>query len=143
MLPPSEPRIAALLGSYEGFFGRTLCEPEALFDAPFAVLAHGTEVPPILFYGNRTALGLWEMDFEAFTRMPSLRTAEPDLREAREALLEEVARTGYSRGYRGVRVSATGKRFEIRQATVWNILGLDGNRIGQAAMFSEYTWLKC
>ena len=138
MLSLDEPRLKALLRSYRHFLGIELCQPEELFAAPFVVLAHGIEVPPILFYGNRLALELWEMSFSDFTKMPSLRTAEPDLREARERLLSEVAEQGFSQGYCGVRVSSTGKRFEIRQATVWNILDERGERLGQAATFANY-----
>lgn len=134
----TDPRIAALLDSYERFFGRRLCEPRELFEAPFVVLAHGTQQPPVLFYGNRAALSLWEMDWDAFTSMPSLRTAEPDARAARQRLLAEVERQGYSANYTGVRVSSTGKRFEITRATVWNILDAGGRRIGQAATFREH-----
>ncbi len=138
MLAPHDPRLLALLHSYTHFTGATLCTPEELFDAPFVVLAHGVEVPPILFYGNQRALDLCEMSFDAFTRMPSLRTAEPDRREAREVLLADVARRGYSTGYRGVRISSTGKRFEIEQAMVWNIIAEDGECVGQAAMFKTF-----
>lgn len=132
-----DPRVRALLDSHERLLGRPLCAPEALFDAPFVVLAHGTESPPRLFYGNRRALSLWEMGWDAFTAMPSYRTAEPDVREDRARLLADVARRGFSTGYSGVRISATGRRFEIRDATVWNILDGSGRRIGQAATFDR------
>ena len=60
--------------------GDTCADAKALFEAPFAVLAHGTQPDPIFFYGNATALRLWEMSFEAFTRLPSRMSAEPMLR---------------------------------------------------------------
>lgn len=141
MLKPTDRRLVCLLESYQRFFGSQLCSASELFEAPFVVLAHGTEVPPILFYGNRLALRLWELDFETFTGMPSLKTAEPDERDARETLLAEVARQGYSTGYRGVRISSTGKRFEIQQATVWNLLDENEQRIGQAATFRDWVWV--
>ena len=138
LIDGTDGRIGALLRSYEHFLGIPLCEPASLFEAPFVVLAHGTETPPLLFYGNRRALQLWEMDWEAFTGMPSLRTAEADLREDRARLLDDVARRGFSSDYRGVRISSTGRRFEISGATVWNILDASGERIGQAATFQDY-----
>jgi hypothetical protein len=132
-------RLEHLLASYRRWTGATLApDPDALFESPFAVLAHGTEEPPILWYGNRVALTLWEMTWEELTSMPSLRTAEPDQREARARLLAEVARRGYSSGYTGVRVSRTGRRFQISDAVVWNVLGPNEQRLGQAAMFR--TW---
>ncbi|MDH5671308.1 MAG: MEKHLA domain-containing protein [Myxococcales bacterium] len=134
----TDPRIEALLCSYRRYLGQPLCAATELFEAPFVVLAHGLETPPLLFYGNRAALELWEMDWASFTAMPSHRTAEPDLREARARLLSEVERRGFSTGYSGVRLSSSGRRFEIRGATVWNVLGLNGKRIGQAAAFSDF-----
>jgi predicted DNA-binding protein (UPF0251 family) len=50
-----------------------------------------------------------------------------------------VARQGYIDDYAGIRVSATGKRFLINRATVWNLLDATGNSLGQAAAFSEWT----
>src|SRR5512139_1625540 len=91
-----DPRLVAIVASYERLLGRPLAAPEDLFDAPFVLLAHGTESPPVLFYGNRRALALWELSFAAFTAMPSRETAEPEAREARERLLADVAARGYS-----------------------------------------------
>jgi hypothetical protein len=141
LLAPDDPRLQALLGSYQRWLGSALCQPQELEGAPFVVLAHDTQSPPILFYGNQLALRLWEMPFEDFTRMPSAETAEPDLREAREQLLGQVARCGFYTGYRGTRVSRTGRRFEIRQATVWNLLSPAGTPMGQAATFSSWRYL--
>jgi hypothetical protein len=138
MIAHNDPRLIALLSSYRSLLGEELCSPKDLFDAPFVVLAHGIEDLPVLFYGNRMALELWEQDFDHFTKMPSQNTAEPDLREAREVLLKEVATRGFSTGYSGVRVSFTGKRFEIQRATVWNIVDHRQQRIGQAATFTSF-----
>jgi hypothetical protein len=132
-----DPRIRALLDSHERLLGRPLCTAAELFEAPFVVLAHGTESPPLLFYGNRRALSLWEMAWDTFTSMPSHRTAEPDLREDRARVLADVQQHGFTTGYSGVRISATGRRFAIRDATVWNILEPSGRRIGQAAAFDR------
>jgi hypothetical protein len=33
-----------------------------LFEAPFVVVSHGIEANPILNYGNKKALTLWELD---------------------------------------------------------------------------------
>ena len=53
-------------------------EAKRLFQAPFVVVSHGTEVDPALNYGNRTALQLWEMTSEQFVVTPSRLTAEFD-----------------------------------------------------------------
>ena len=39
----------------------------------------------------------------------------------------------------GVPISSTGQRFHIDQATVWNLLDDNGNKIGQAATFAQWT----
>jgi hypothetical protein len=141
-IPHDDPRLLALLRSYERYTGASLCAPEALFDAPFVVLSHGTEDPPILWYGNRAALALWERSFEDFVRMPSRETAEADLREVRERLLAEVRERGFSADYTGVRISSTGRRFVIERAFVWNVLDEHGARIGQAATFRAYRYVE-
>jgi hypothetical protein len=113
----------------------------AVFDAPFVLVSHGTEPDPILNYGNRAALALWEMSWEELTRTPSRFTAEAPNREERARLLERVTRNGYIDDYAGVRISKTGRRFRIEQATVWNLIGPGAGRWGQAAMFEHWEWL--
>ncbi|HEY6898080.1 MAG TPA: MEKHLA domain-containing protein, partial [Rhodocyclaceae bacterium] len=110
----------------------------ALWNAPRVVVAHGTEVDPVFFYGNRLALQAFELDFEAFTHLPSRYSAEPLLREERAALLARVSRDGYIDDYAGVRISASGKRFRIEQATVWNLTDEQGRPAGQAATFERW-----
>ena len=112
-----------------------------LFEAPFVLLSHGTEPDPVLNYGNRMALDLWEMDWAQFTAMPSRLTAETPEREERARLLESVSRQGYSSNYSGVRFARSGRRFRIVNASVWNVLDADGSPRGQAAFFEKWEWL--
>lgn len=119
--------------------GDDLADARALFEAPFAVLAHGTEADPIFFYGNATALRLWDMRFEDFTRMPSRLSAEPMLREERQSLLERAARQGYIDDYRGVRISSRGARFRIENVILWSLADEAGVSHGQAAFIPEWT----
>lgn len=112
-----------------------------LFDAPYVLVSHGTEADPILNYGNRVALALWETSWDELTRMPSRLTAEAPNREERARLLERVTRDGFIADYSGVRISRTGRRFRIAEATVWNLLTPDQKPCGQAAMFSSWTFL--
>jgi len=110
----------------------------AVFEAPFVVVSHGTELDPVLNYGNRAALQLWEMSWDELTVTPSRFTAEPPNREERARLLEAVAQRGYIRDYSGVRISKSGQRFRILEATVWNLITLDGKICGQAALFDRW-----
>jgi hypothetical protein len=105
------------------------------------VVAHGVEADPILNYGNRAALELWEMDLATFCQTPSRHTAEPARRDERARLLERTTRHGYVDDYHGVRISGSGRRFQIEQAAVWNLIDAQGRYAGQAATFSEWTFL--
>ncbi len=111
------------------------------FEVPFVLVSHGTEADPILNYGNAAALALWEMSWEELTRTPSRLTAEAPNREERARLLAAVAECGFIDDYSGVRISKTGRRFRIAQATVWNLLDERGQDAGQAATFSRWEFL--
>jgi hypothetical protein len=136
-----------LLSSFANMLGRELVsregspldQAERLFRAPFIVVSHGTEADPILNYANAAALALWEMTPAQFMQTPSRLTAEPMHRDERARLLERTRRDGYADDYSGVRISATGKRFRIERAIVWNLTDAVGSHRGQAAMFSDWT----
>ena len=121
--------------------GTLLEQVERLFTSPFVVASHGLQNDPILNYGNQTALDLWEMDWEQFTHTPSRLTAEPVNREERARMLKQARTHGYISDYRGIRISRSGKRFLVERATVWNIHKPDGTPLGQAATFSDWTYL--
>jgi hypothetical protein len=110
-----------------------------LWDAPRAIVAHGTEADPIFFYGNRLALELFEMSADEFARLPSRLSAEPLAQEARVKLLEKVSQQGYVEGYSGIRIAKSGRRFMITDTTVWNLLDEAGGNHGQAAVFVQGT----
>lgn len=112
-----------------------------VFEAPFVLVSHGTEANPILNYGNAAALALWEMSWDELTRTPSRLTAEEPNREERARLLATVTQRGYIDDYSGIRISKTGRRFRITQATVWNLLSETSQPRGQAAMFARWELL--
>ena len=114
---------------------------EALFNAPFVVVSHGTQTDPIFNYGNQAALKLWSISWEEITKMPSRLSAEPVNRATRKAMLEQAAVQGYIDNYQGVRITSTGKKFLIKQAVIWNLTDHSGNKCGQAATFSDWIWL--
>jgi hypothetical protein len=111
---------------------------EAVFEAPFVVVSHGMESDPVLNYGNRSALCLWEMSWEELTCTPSRFTAEAPNRAERSRLLAAVNQKGYIEDYSGVRISRTGRRFRITRATVWNLISSTGQGCGQAALFDHW-----
>jgi hypothetical protein len=138
-----------MVRSMKGLTGRDLLpgvtEPREiarqLYEAPFVLVSHGTQADPILNYGNRRALELWEMTWEELTQTPSRFTAEAPNREERARLLAEVTAHGFIDNYAGVRISKNGRRFRIYRATVWNLKDAQGVRCGQAATFATWDFL--
>ena len=139
-----------ILSSLLRMTGRTLVDPElsngeryrSLFEAPFCVLSHTTDADPIFNYANKTAMELFEMDWATFTQLPSRLSAEPQTREERDHLLERVTKHGFIDDYKGVRVSASGKRFMVEDAIVWNMIDEQGTYRGQAAVLFKWTMLR-
>ncbi len=137
----ADPRVGLIAESFARLLGRPLVASggvpaDALWTAPLAIVAHGTEADPLFFFANRAALLRFETALECFVGMPSRLSAEAPLREERQALLERVTRHGFIDDYAGIRISARGTRFPIRDAVVWNLLDAEGRRHGQAAAFA-------
>ena len=138
-----------LCASYERWTGKKLLPVsspshpliEQLFHAPFALVAHGTEADPVFNFSNQAALNLFEMSWEEFTQLPSRKSAEPVNRQERADFMARVTREGFISDYSGIRISATGKRFRIEQATVWNIIDEKERYWGQAAVFDQWMYL--
>lgn len=141
-----ELRIRArwLLDSYRRWAGEDLIElaadddasrARALFDAPLPVLAHDTRPDPLCIYANAAALAAFELPIEDAPAFATSRTAEPAARVERSAALARSQEAGLLRGYRGVRVSTTGRRFEIHDGRIWTVLDDEGRPVGQAAAF--------
>ncbi len=133
-------RLALIAESYARLAGEPLIvEGQELWDAPFVVVAHDTETPPLFFYGNKAALDLFKLPARKFIGMESSKSAEPALREERAAMLARLDSENIIRDYRGIRIASDGTRFMIANATVWNLIAEDGRRHGQAATFAEWS----
>lgn len=144
----TQPAYARLLfASHRSLTGRDLLPPalsieaaaDALFRAPFVVLSHNTDPDPVFVYANRAAEERFAMSQHEIIGLPSRYSAEPVARDERQRLLERVTAQGYIDDYRGVRIAKNGKRFEVRNATVWNVIDDNGKVVGQAATFSEWS----
>lgn len=141
------PHLLILHNSLQHWTGRSLLDTSmnpaetarAIYEAPFVLLSHSTEADPIFNYANQCAQRLFQLGWDEFVQMPSRLSAEAPNREAREQLLEQVSTQGYIDNYRGIRIAATGQRFYIEQALVWNLLDGKGNHHGQAAMFGKWS----
>jgi hypothetical protein len=139
--PETAPRIALIAESFARLLRRPLVEGggdviAALWEVPVAVVAHGVEPDPVFFFGNRAALTAFDSEVAAFTAMPSRLSAEAPLRKERQRLLDRVTRDGFIDDYAGVRISASGRRFRIENAVVWNLVDGQGLHQGQAACFA-------
>ncbi|MEL6461080.1 MAG: MEKHLA domain-containing protein [Cyanobacteria bacterium J06621_15] len=137
-----------MMSSYQRWTGQTLLNAagspkeiaQALFEADFVLVSHGTEADPIYSYANYKALQLWQLNWEDFTSMPSRKSAEELVQEERNKLLAETEAKGLSH-YSVVRLNSKGKRFQIEDGIIWNLLDKDNNYCGQAAIFSHYRFL--
>lgn len=142
--------VALLRSSFRHWTGRALLAAavgreltpsgaaRAVFESRAVVLSHGLGADPILTYANRAGLALFELSWAELVAMPSRLTAEAPERAERERLLGRVTAKGYIDDYAGVRVSRSGRRFRIRDATVWTLVDDHGRQLGQAATFSHW-----
>jgi len=129
--------------SYSRLLGRSLAPVGMTIEAaarwlyeaaPFGVLAHDTDDDPTFIYGNKAAQKRFEYTWQELTSLRSRLSAEAPNREERQQFLERVRRDGFVTGYRGLRISKTGKRFWIEDATVWQLTDDGGTYRGHAAM---------
>jgi hypothetical protein len=139
-----------LINSYLTLLGKELIpgiaaeqDPaRSLFQAPIAVISHDTDSDPIFNYANLKALELFGMSWEEFTCMPSRFAAEQIERIEREKLLASVKANGSVYPFRGIRITKTGRRFQVSDGAVWNLIdAADRQYRGQAACFFAWEFL--
>lgn len=148
-LTPAKQHLARrILTSYERAFGKALLSTsdasnpcQALFASGTVVLAHDGSSDPCLIYANAAALQLWERRWSEMIGMPSRLTAEPSERSDRARMLSEALQQHASEGYTGVRISSSGRRFQIHNARLWTLWGPGDQACGQAAAFNAWWWL--
>jgi hypothetical protein len=154
ILTPDAVGLARLLAhSFRRFTGKDIVPDaakredknlaQALYMADVAIVAHGAEADPVFCYGNACALGLWEMDWQDFTQLPSRLSAQADtsIQADRDALLRKALQNGWVDDYTGVRISRTGRRFRISDTLLWNLTDEQGRRHGQAAYIRNWHYL--
>ena len=140
----SDPAFFGLLtDSYARLVGAPLVPPgkdaDWLYrDAPFVVVAHGTDRDPKFIYANQAAQTCFEYSWQEFMTLPSRLSAEASDRAERQKLLDEVTRNGFLSGYRGLRVAKSGRRFIMKDGVVWELVDRASLRHGQAATFLSW-----
>ena len=136
-----------ILVSYERVTGLQLFDAEysdeyrsyLLYHAPYVVVSHDIQQDPVFNYANLTAQQLWNLSWQEFTALPSRLSAEAERAEDRQRLLDEAAKKGYIDNYEGIRISSDGKRFKIEKVLLWNLPDETDKKIGQVALFRNWT----
>lgn len=111
---------------------------EWLYQAPFGLLAQDTSLDARFVYANLAAQRRFEYSWQEFMGMPSRLSAEPQNQDQRQAFMHSVLEQGYVSGYQGRRIAKSGRRFLIRDVTVWNVVDDDGALRGQAALIRRW-----
>ena len=135
--------------SYKHWLKKTLVEGDlkekelvkALYEADFMILSHKFGDVPRFVFANLSAQKLWGYSWDEFIGMPSSESVEPEAREEREKLLERANLYGFINDYSGIRIAKDGRRFRIRDVTLWNVLNENEVRVGQAAMFRKFEFV--
>jgi hypothetical protein len=114
---------------------------EQIFNSNLYILSHNGAPDPILNYGNKKVLELWEVSWEELTSMYARNTAKLDDQQAREDMMRKAKEQNYVSNYNGIRISKTGREFRILEGTIWNLFTNNGNPYGQAAWFKKVEFL--
>ncbi|QDZ18632.1 WHEP-TRS domain-containing protein [Chloropicon primus] len=146
--------LLLVVESFTKALGRTLLEEQCsiteiadkVYEAPFVLLSHvygegGEGVREHKFnYANRRALELWETEWADLVGKPSSVSGEDaeEIQSDRDELLLECKEKGFVEGYEGWRISAKGKKFFVKGATLWEVKSSGGESVGQAVVLTEW-----
>ena len=61
-------------------------------------------------------------------------TAPKSEQKQRNELLNQVNSHGFIDNYKGIRVTSDGELFQIEDATIWNVVDKNSNKMGQAVI---------
>ena len=144
-----EPQVVSqsslIADSYERLLGESLyvdSSSKGLYHSSKIILSHDGAIDPKFTYANLAAQNLWRLTWSEFIGLPSKYSAEPDERNSRQEMLREALKEGFFKGYKGVRISSDKKRFFIEDATIFNLVNDLGEKVGQAAVFEKWSYLK-
>ncbi|CAN5567507.1 MEKHLA domain-containing protein [soil metagenome] len=113
----------------------------AMYFAPLVIVSHGLEKDPVFNYGNLQAQQLWHLSWQEFTSMPSRLSAEPIEADQREKLLVEGRKRGITYLEQAIRISKDGKRFYIKDVTLFNLQDDKHTYLGQAAIYAHWEFI--
>lgn len=133
---PDQDFETLLAQSFQRLTGQTLAD---VWNLPQPLVSHGVQADPIFRYANAAALALWEMNWNAFTQLPSRLSAQDDpaIQTDRSRYLAQAAARGWVADYQGIRISATGRHFRIADTILWTVTDTQGQTHGQAALIGR------
>jgi hypothetical protein len=104
----------------------------------YSVLSHDIEDDPVYCYFNAGAFSAFEYPPEEIYKLPS-RYSAPDgpVRSNRQALMETVVTEGVWTFPTAIRVTKSGRQFQLQDVVLWNVYDNDGVRVGQTALFDR------
>ncbi|NBQ22250.1 MAG: MEKHLA domain-containing protein [Synechococcaceae bacterium WB6_3B_236] len=149
--PWLSPQILGLtslvLDSHQRLYGQPLLRAQGsrlaaqeLFVLDRVVLCHDGSADPRFIYANRAALQLFKRSWPQMVGLPSRLSARQQHHLDRRQALEKARRQEALTGYGGERVDSQGRRFQIRNARLWNLLDEERHYRGQAACFGNWWW---
>lgn len=138
----------AMARSYKQLTGEDLVEGDssgdigdALYEADELLLCHDGATDPLFTYANRAAQRVFELEWNKFIGMPSRLSAAPDAQADRNELIVQATESGFFTGYSGVRVSSSGRKFEIQDAVLWRVTDEAGSVLGLACRVPSWRWM--
>lgn len=141
--------LSAVEASYQSYTGRLLPCHIAVKDrfnwldqeAPYAILVHNTQKPPLFIYANQFALQCFKYNEEELLKLPSYLTAPEEGQIERNQILAQVNENGVAYGYAGWRLTKFKEPFMIHEGVIWKVNrnDVEGNLIGHAALFWKDT----
>ena len=105
---------------------------ESFNECSFPIASH--DLNGFFNYLNKAALSIFKVTLDQVIGKPTTMTAPESEQKERNALLNQVDSYGFIENYKGVRVASDGKLFQIKDATIWNIVDKESIKIGQAVI---------
>ena len=113
----------------------------AMYTSADPLLCHDGTSDPLFNYANRAAQELFELTWDQFVGMPSRLSAGPGAQAERNQLISEATESGYYTGYSGIRVSHSGREFEIQDAVLWRVTDEKERVLGLACRIPRWHYV--
>lgn len=138
-----EDLIRQISASFYKLADRPLYSPMGISDihrwlheeAPYGILAHNTDADPHFIYANKHALSSFKYTSAEILAVPSRLSTSEQNRKERQQMLQIVLRDGIVYNYSGPRVDKHGNTFAIYDGVIWQVMGINNELMGQAALF--------